>query len=268
MIVTMDYQFLLPEGRGPWQEEPELSPRPQVWGGWATFGFGLLIFFITLIVQVILGFLIAFIYIMVQESAGVSLDSVNDLIDQFGGVITSISVIVNGVIGTGLIWLIIRAKRGLSFTEYLGFRKFRPRTLLLLLATFGLYYGFVVVMNIVTNQPGEGSSDLALYSVEVWPVLVWISFVIFAPLYEEIWIRGFLLEGFARSKIGAVGAIALTSLFWAVQHVQYSMFQVGMIFVFGIVLGIVRLRTKSLWAPISLHIINNLIAMIELTMLN
>lgn len=259
---------MLPEGRGPWQEIPEPPLRKPVWGGWATFGFGLLIFFITLVVQVIIGIFLAVAYLVVQENAGFSMDSIMDLLDQYGGVITSISVIVNGVIGTALIWLIIRARHGLPFTEYLGFRKFCPMMFFLLLVVFGLYYGFVVVLNIVTNQPGEGSSDLALYSVEIWPVLVWIAFVIFAPLYEEIWMRGFLFEGFARSRIGVPGAIILTSLFWAVQHVQYSYFQIGMIFVFGIVLGLVRYKTKSLWAPIFLHILNNLIAMIELTMLS
>ena len=76
--------------------------------------------------------------------------------------------------------------------------------------------------------------------------------------------RGFLFEGLARSRIGGAGAIVLTSLFWAVQHFQYSWLQIGMIFVLGLVLGLVRLKTKSLWAPIILHVINNAVAMIEL----
>ena len=89
--------------------------------------------------------------------------------------------------------------------------------------------------------------------------------VIFAPVFEEVFFRGFLFEGFRYSKMGAAGAIFVTSLVWAGFHMQYGLLQIASIFVLGIILGVVRYRTGSLWAPLAMHVFNNLLAMFFIT---
>lgn len=86
--------------------------------------------------------------------------------------------------------------------------------------------------------------------------------VIFAPIFEEVLFRGFLFEGFRQSKLGPIGAIGLTALGWSLLHIQYGFYGIATIFVLGIVLGIVRIKTDSLWSPLIMHAFNNLVAMI------
>jgi membrane protease YdiL (CAAX protease family) len=51
--------------------------------------------------------------------------------------------------------------------------------------------------------------------------------------------------------------VVLTSLVWTALHVGYSLYSLGAIFVFGIILGFVRYRTGSLWSTVIMHAFYN-----------
>jgi membrane protease YdiL (CAAX protease family) len=87
--------------------------------------------------------------------------------------------------------------------------------------------------------------------------------VIFAPLFEECFFRGFLFAGFLHSRMGVIGAVAVTSVTFAALHFQYDLYGMASILVMGIVLGIVRWRTGSLWSTILLHSLWNLTGIIQ-----
>ncbi len=99
---------------------------------------------------------------------------------------------------------------------------------------------------------------LDAYSGMSSPIWFWIAVVIFAPAFEEGFFRGFLFVGLKQSRLGAIGTIILTAAFWAILHIQYNPFGIGVIFVLGIVLGIVRVKTNSLSYPLIMHAIWNL----------
>lgn len=61
--------------------------------------------------------------------------------------------------------------------------------------------------------------------------------------------------------------MALTSATWTALHFQYNATQLTALFSYGIVLGIARLRTGSLWVPIGVHGFINLIATIQVAVL-
>lgn len=100
------------------------------------------------------------------------------------------------------------------------------------------------------------------YKTSVWPVLLGIAVVIFAPVFEEAFFRGFLFVGLEHSSIGPIGTIILTAVTWALLHIQYDIFGMVTILVLGVVFGIVRLKTGSLWSTILLHAIWNLVAIV------
>ncbi|HDN26885.1 MAG TPA: CPBP family intramembrane metalloprotease [Thioploca sp.] len=93
---------------------------------------------------------------------------------------------------------------------------------------------------------------------------MWFAIVVAAPLFEEIFFRGFLFAGFQSSRLGNTGAILLTSLAWTVIHLQYEIYELSIVFVLGIILGIARLMSQSLYVPIAIHAFANLLATIEL----
>jgi membrane protease YdiL (CAAX protease family) len=85
-------------------------------------------------------------------------------------------------------------------------------------------------------------------------VLFVIMAVIMAPLFEEVFFRGFLFHGFATSWGWVWGAVASSAIF-AVAHLQLSI--VAPLFALGFALAWVYKRTGSLWTSIALHAVFN-----------
>ena len=93
--------------------------------------------------------------------------------------------------------------------------------------------------------------------------MLWLAFVIGAPLGEEIVFRGFLYRGWARSPRAVAPAIAIISALWAMLHVQYDWFGILQIFLLGLLLGWARWRSGSTSLAFVLHGLANFWAMIE-----
>jgi len=79
--------------------------------------------------------------------------------------------------------------------------------------------------------------------------------LVFAPFIEEFVFRGVLLENL-NSRWGIKWAVILTSLIFAFLHTDI----IGK-FIFGIVMGILYLKTGKLLIPIICHILNNLFSL-------
>lgn len=90
--------------------------------------------------------------------------------------------------------------------------------------------------------------------------LLVISAVIVAPVMEEIMFRGFVYRGFSETRIGVVGTILITSVVWAVMHINKPPAAMLDTAVHGIIWGWLRWYTGSLWVTIGAHIANNAFA--------
>ena len=86
-------------------------------------------------------------------------------------------------------------------------------------------------------------------------VLYFFTIVVIAPVVEEFFVRGILLTRWS-IKWNTPKAIFASSLLFGILHPNI----IGLFFV-GYVLSILYIRTKSLLIPISIHIANNLIAL-------
>lgn len=88
--------------------------------------------------------------------------------------------------------------------------------------------------------------------------LLWLAAlaVVVAPLAEEFIFRG-LVYGYLRSKFGISAAVIVSSLAFAASHFQPLL--IAPLFVLGMALALVYQRYKSLWVPITLHALNNLV---------
>lgn len=99
-----------------------------------------------------------------------------------------------------------------------------------------------------------------------YTTLLWIALVIAAPVFEEFLFRGFLFEGLRRTKIGVGGTIVVTTLLWTLLHVaQYDQYFLTLIALIGILLGIAREYSGSLYVPIAIHAVNNLLGTLQMT---
>ncbi|MEK6248087.1 MAG: CPBP family intramembrane metalloprotease, partial [Planctomycetales bacterium] len=92
--------------------------------------------------------------------------------------------------------------------------------------------------------------------------LLLFAIIIAAPLWEELLFRGFMHRGL-QAGLGAVPAVVICSASWAIMHLQYDLINILWVFVIGLFLGTVRVKTGSSSLTILLHAASNLVAMIE-----
>ena len=251
----------------PYTKPVELEPQPNIWGAWASFGLGLAIVVLALIVSealVQIGFLIA------KMTANPQIDTTEYLENiPSNGLVLSLSSIASFVSGMGLIFLFVRLKGNNNFIDYLGLRLINWKIALygfafFLLAffmdtAFAVFYKYLIGPS---NNAENSSFMIDAYSSAGWLPLLWIAIAVLTPIFEESLFRGFLFAGLQRSQLGVAGAIIITSLTWALLHMQYNLFGMLSILLLGIVLGFARYKTGSLWTPIIVHILWNLVALL------
>jgi uncharacterized protein len=246
----------------PVSEPPHPSPR--VWEGWPTAAFGVAIFAIYSIVQTIVAFVFLAIATIEAKIANPGLNITQYIMGQSSnGLMLSITIVVSAIAGIGFIILFIKLRQGYSIKEYLELKSISLKRVLVLI---GVVAALILISSflepfIAKNQNSQFAVNA--YQTAVWPALIWIATVVFAPAFEETFFRGFLFVGLRQSQLGAAGTIFLTAATWAALHaLQYNLFGVAQIFVLGLVFGIVRLKTGTLWSTLILHAVWNLAAMV------
>jgi len=88
------------------------------------------------------------------------------------------------------------------------------------------------------------------------PVIMLITAVVMAPIFEEIIFRGIIQKGLINKGVEPWKAILFASVVFGLVHANPWQF-VGAVLL-GCVLGLVYYKTKSLLLPMLLHAFNNL----------
>lgn len=100
--------------------------------------------------------------------------------------------------------------------------------------------------------PVFGESGPALFVAGIIVLFV-------APFVEEIFFRGFMLQGFVNDLGKYVGAI-LTAVLFAAFHLEFGSFIP--VIILGIILSVLFIRSKSIWPCLWFHLINNTVAFV------
>ena len=232
----------------------------RVWGPWATAGFGAVVFIIFLVTQT----LVAVIYAAIRYFSDPTIRPYQLLVSlESDGLLVALVTFTSAIICTGVIVGIVKLRKNAVITEYLGFNHITRKTIFILLAVSVVFIILADSLSLILGRPLNPEFLVDTYSTSVWPAFFWIAAIIFAPAFEETFFRGFLFTGFRQSRLGITGTIVLTALIWAVIHMQYGLYEIATIFVLGIVLGIARFKTDSLWSPLLMHAFVNLVATLE-----
>jgi membrane protease YdiL (CAAX protease family) len=228
--------------------------RPRPWGFWATLGyFGV----------AVVTFFAAAIMCGIGYGLWWALAHQGQVFKPEDAPVALYAITVIAMAAAGAV--LVLAARGAKWSarDYLGLTMPKPRHVLVGLASllaFGLAaFGLEYLFPAFDQTPVMVSEYRALLGSPSGLVMFWLSLVVIAPVSEEIIFRGFLFRGWSASRLGAVGALVLTSLIFASLHVQYTV--PGMIEVFagGLLLGVARWRTGSTVLAILLHATWNLV---------
>ena len=86
---------------------------------------------------------------------------------------------------------------------------------------------------------------------------LFIAVCLMAPIFEELLFRGLLLDALDRTGMGIHAAAFVSSIAFAVVHLQYEWSIMMAIVLLGMVLAYSRTYSRSLYVPIILHFVNN-----------
>jgi membrane protease YdiL (CAAX protease family) len=157
--------------------------------------------------------------------------------------------------------VLIFAWRRISW-KYLGFGKFNLNTLglgcgLLIIAyIIILFHNYILILLGINTQ---GEEILKMFQALKSPFWFFVVGVIFAPMVEEIFFRGFLFQGF-RQRYGWINAALLSSAIFAAAHLDLA--SLIPTFVLGNVLAYVYHKSNSLWPGMILHFLVNAFGLI------
>jgi membrane protease YdiL (CAAX protease family) len=116
--------------------------------------------------------------------------------------------------------------------------------------------GYDQIYQVVTQSPLPEQPTIRLIA-DLKETSYFLAFAVIAvamPMAEEILFRGFLFDGLRRLCPGWL-AVTVSAAVFSLVHFQPYYFVP--LFIFGLMLGIVRMRTKSLRLPFLLHSFNN-----------
>ena len=183
------------------------------------------------------------------------------------GTVVSISIMIGCVLLVAISALVIRVRGG-NLKQYLALR---PFSLAVGMGMIGLLLIFMIgsqALTYVLDKSPLAFVDPLYQSVSsVW--LLIFAMVIVAPIYEELIFRGILWSAIAEQFTsppdteyrGAIVASLVTSLIFAVIHLQYGIYEISTIVVLALLFCYARIKSGSLILPMLLHIINNGAAM-------
>jgi hypothetical protein len=291
---------------------PRPRPGDGAWGFLATLGFTLLITFVYMALQVKLALAVLALTTAAMSFGGGggeagggagSMKAARDVGAALSnGFIVSLVILAAAPMGTALTVAAAFLKRGLPMREYFALKSVPLRTAVIwLLVTAASILLYDQVQSRLFDLPEVPDFMLNVYTTAGSLPLLYVSFVLFAPLFEETLFRGFLFKGIQRGcdpprqcgcdpprqcgcdpprqcgcdnmtqrprhplrqrgAIGSVGAVVITSALWTAIHFQYDLYVMGNIFLLGLLIGAARLKTGSIGVPYAMHAVNNLMAL-------
>ncbi|GMV99442.1 MAG: hypothetical protein AMXMBFR84_05810 [Candidatus Hydrogenedentota bacterium] len=240
------------------ESQPVTQAKP--WGPWATIGFGIVIagaFLLTQMVVVVAGAVVE----ILQGNAlnpyefGERLETSGDFL--------AIATFATVPVVVGLCVAAAALKKGITVREYLGLHWVPGKVAIKwILAVFA----FAICSDLLSFLLGRPMIPdfmrTVIQSTTFLPLLA-AALVVAAPLTEEFFFRGFLFKGMENTRLRGAGTVILTSVLWAVIHIQYDWYGVVTIIVIGLVIGSARHKTKSVPLCIALHSLVNLISTVE-----
>lgn len=231
------------------------------WGGWAA-GFISIGFFVF---QIIFAGILGLALVLGQFGptifeGGLTL-TVSDkklLID-----LIIITLVISYIATVGLV-VFVAGRRGGSVAEVLSLK--RPAGFLInmvlgivLLMIFFAALSFVMETFFARDAQQTEAQMKQIFALIKDSSLLWGGvgvIVVGAPILEETVFRGFLLNSLSKTRLGFWGGAALSSLLWAAIHGYAASMAVGL-FVFGLLLSFMVLRTGSIWISIIMHALWN-----------
>ncbi|PKM61137.1 MAG: hypothetical protein CVU97_07400 [Firmicutes bacterium HGW-Firmicutes-21] len=198
--------------------------------------------------------LVIFVLIMLNSSRYI-LQKQGDSESNIFLVITVIQLVV--LILPCILYYLVKGKK---LTSPMFISMIRPSHIIFIIFTLLLFISGTVLIKYIYYAGGNHITSLSGYfdsiaaeQDEVSNLGIIISLIVVPAFCEEIFFRGVVLSEYR--GLGSVNAVIMSALCFSMLHFSLSNFPIY--FFTGIILGFVTVVTRSLIAPILLHLISN-----------
>lgn len=224
-------------------------------------GFTALMAGIYLLVSVIVGIAIG-VLLMIKamiSKTDIDMNNMTELITTGLSDWMVVMVITINLITILIVFLFFLARKD-KFFSYIKMRKFKS-TDVILIGVLGFFFNILIVGLVTLSSELFPIQDkMEQYQALMEPlmngpfILVFIVVSISAPLFEETIFRGIILNDFKKAT-PIWTAIIIQGILFGVFHMNWI--QGVYASVLGIVLGIIYIKYRSIWAPIFMHFTYN-----------
>jgi membrane protease YdiL (CAAX protease family) len=230
------------------------------WGIWATAGFSLIIVVAFLLTQIVASSVL--VAMELRQNPALDIDVYSQSLAT-NGLLLAVATCGGMLTTVVLVGIFVRLRKPVTLMQYLHFYPIAMRALVGWLSVVLILALLWDLLTFLLGRPVVPAFMIAAYQSAGFAPLFWIALVVAAPVSEEVFFRGFLFEGIRCTRLGSAGAVIVTSLGWALVHLQYDMYEMTTVFVLGVVLALARLRTNSLYTTIAMHALVNFLATLE-----
>jgi membrane protease YdiL (CAAX protease family) len=126
-------------------------------------------------------------------------------------------------------------------------------------AFIGLYLGWMLASDAAIHWRGPWDFRPWLETPLAAAAMRVLAVSLLGPIGEELVFRGWFF-GLLTKRVGTLVTIMVTALGWALLHYTYSWAVILVILVDGILLGLARWKTRSVYVPIVMHALYNFYA--------
>jgi hypothetical protein len=230
------------------------------WGFWLTIVFAIVVLGVFVAIQTAV--VIPFVLVEMQRHRGSAPEQLVETLES-NGLLLALATLLSAPVCIALTVLFAKLRRQMPLRQYLALNPVSKGAIVLwclgvlayMIVSDGLTY--LLQRDVVPETMARA------YQTAGFLPLLWIALIVAAPLFEEIFFRGFLFQGLRHSWPGTTGAIVIAALVWAGIHMQYDTYQISTVFLGGLLLGAARWKTGSVYTTIIMHALWNLIATVE-----
>lgn len=209
---------------------------------------------------VLLTLLLMLIFVLFQIGILLSIKNLHDTAPQIFEHIAGLSIVLGFLLSYSTIFYFFWKSKPVS-AKILNLKSYKPSIIFyLFIIAIGLYsfdqafwdfdkiYNTYYNIDFVNDYPGY-------YQLEITFVYKIISAILIAPIFEELFFRKYLLSNLLKRYHKNV-AIGIASLCFALIHIETPNNLIPT-FLFGIISGLIYIKTKKIGYSMILHLIMN-----------
>ncbi|MEM6884885.1 MAG: CPBP family intramembrane glutamic endopeptidase [Verrucomicrobiota bacterium] len=203
-------------------------------------------------------FILVLAAIWIMESQDSSLTSEQRSKLMFDGDLVAPSFVLGAIITMAGLLLVLRFQREKAGEVLAWSRCSGVMLAMAICSTLGLMGAWLALDQVMDRPMNEFMAQMMLSTN--YRIPLYATFIIAAPLIEEVVFRGYMYHQLMRTPLPRVAVVLVISVLFTLIHFQYHVYELVQVFTLGVLLSVMRDRSGSLAPSLVVHVLWNAIS--------